>query len=186
MSALTDTTLAADIARTRADYDAFRARGLRLDMTRGKPSPEQLSLSDAMLLPQGNRDTPTAAGVDARNYGDLQGLPEVRAMFAEVLGLPSEAIVLGDNSSLALMHDCIVWALLKGVPGSDRPWGREAAPAFICPVPGYDRHFGLCEEFGFRLLPVPMTGQGPDMDAVAALAAGPASFTCISRAPASR
>ena len=166
------TDLSADLARTRADYEAFKARGLKLDMTRGKPSPEQLSLSDAMLLPQGNRDTTTAAGEDARNYGgNLQGLPEVRALFAEVLGWPAESIVLGNNSSLALMHDCIVWALLKGVPGGERPWSRETAPAFICPVPGYDRHFGLAEEFGFRLLPVPMTGQGPDMEVVEALAA---------------
>ncbi len=176
--------LSADLARTRADYEAFKARGLKLDMTRGKPSPEQLSLSDAMLLPQGNRDTTTAAGEDARNYGgDLRGLPEVRALFAEALGFPADAIVLGNNSSLALMHDCIVWALLKGVPGSERPWSRETAPAFICPVPGYDRHFGLAEEFGFRLLPVPLTGQGPDMDAVEALAADPAvkGMWCVPR-----
>ncbi|MGI3904097.1 MAG: aminotransferase [Janthinobacterium lividum] len=176
--------LTAELSKTRADYEAFKARGLKLDMTRGKPSPEQLSLSDAMLVPQGNRDTTTAAGEDARNYGgNLQGLPEVRALFAEALGLPAEAIVLGNNSSLALMHDCIVWALLKGVPGSERPWSREAAPAFICPVPGYDRHFGLAEDFGFRLLPVPLTGQGPDMDAVEALAADPAvkGMWCVPR-----
>ncbi len=176
--------LTAELSKTRADYEAFKARGLKLDMTRGKPSPEQLSLSDAMLVPQGNRDVTTAAGEDARNYGgNLQGLPEVRALFAEALGLPVEAIVLGNNSSLALMHDCIVWALLKGVPGSERPWSREAAPAFICPVPGYDRHFGLAEDFGFRLLPVPLTGQGPDMDAVEALAADPAvkGMWCVPR-----
>ena len=173
-----------DLASTRADYEAFKARGLKLDMTRGKPSPEQLSLSDAMLVPQGNGDTTTAAGEDARNYGgDLRGLPEVRALFAEALGLPADAIVLGNNSSLALMHDCIVWALLKGVPGGERPWSREPSPAFICPVPGYDRHFGLAEDFGFRLLPVPLTGQGPDMDAVEALAADPAvkGMWCVPR-----
>ena len=173
-----------DLASTRAAYEAFKARGLKLDMTRGKPSPEQLSLSDAMLVPQGNRDTTTAAGEDARNYGgDLRGLPEVRALFAEALGLPADAIVLGNNSSLALMHDCIVWALLKGVPGGERPWSREASPALICPVPGYDRHFGLAEDFGFRLLPVPLTGQGPDMDAVEALAADPAvkGMWCVPR-----
>ena len=178
------TDLSADLARTRADYDAFKARGLKLDMTRGKPSPEQLSLSDGMLVPQGNRDTTTAAGEDARNYGGaLQGLPEVRALFAGALGLPVDSIVLGNNSSLALMHDCIVWALLKGVPGSERPWSREASPAFICPVPGYDRHFGLAEEFGFRLLPVPLTGQGPDMEAVEALAADPSvkGMWCVPR-----
>ena len=183
-----DTPLSADFAQVRAAYEAFKARGLRLDLTRGRPSPEQLSLSDGMLLPGSNRDTTTCAGEDARNYGGLQGLPEVRALFGEVLGLSPESIVMGNNSSLALMHDCMVWALLKGVPGSERPWCREpssggAAPAFICPVPGYDRHFGLCEEYGIRMLPVPMTGQGPDMDAVEALATDPAvrGMWCVPR-----
>ena len=172
-----------DLARTRADYEAFRARGLKLDMTRGKPSPEQLSLSDAMLLPQGNRDTTTDAGEDARNYGGLQGLPEVRTLFGDALGLPPEAIVLGNNSSLALMHDCIVWALLKGVPGSERPWSRETAPAFICPVPGYDRHFAILEDFGIRMLSVPLTGQGPDMAAVEEMVADPSvkGMWCVPR-----
>ena len=172
-----------DLARTRADYEAFKARGLKLDMTRGKPSPEQLSLSDAMLLPQGNRDTTTEAGEDARNYGGLQGLPEVRGLFGEALGLPPGGIALGNNSSLALMHDCIVWALLKGVPGLERPWSREPAPAFICPVPGYDRHFAILEDFGIRMLPVRLTGQGPDLAAVEELVADPSvkGMWCVPR-----
>ena len=87
---------------------------------------------------------------------------------------PPAQIVIGDNSSLALMHDCLAWALLKGVPGSTAPWGREADIAFLCPVPGYDRHFAICEAFGIRMIPVPMTGDGPDMDAVETLAADPA------------
>ena len=148
----------------------FRARGLKLDMTRGKPAPEQLDLAEAMLALPGNRDHLTESGEDARNYGVLQGLPEARALFAPLLGAPPSQIVVADNSSLAVMHDCIVWALLKGVPGSAEPWSN---PAFICPVPGYDRHFALCEEYGIRMLPVPMTGHGPDMDAVEALAADP-------------
>ncbi|HEY1412381.1 MAG TPA: aminotransferase class I/II-fold pyridoxal phosphate-dependent enzyme [Rhodopila sp.] len=156
----------------RAEYDAFRARGLKLDMTRGKPAADQLDLANEMLAFPGNRDHFTEAGDDARNYGVLQGLPEVRALFAPMLGAPAEQIFVGDNSSLAVMHDCIVWALLKGVPGSVELWGKTA-PAFICPVPGYDRHFALCEEYGIRMLPVPMTGHGPDMDAVEALAADP-------------
>ena len=180
---MTTTLPSPDLDRIRAEYEAFKARGLKLDMTRGKPSPEQLSLSNDMLTPSGNRDTTTAAGEDARNYGGLQGLPEVRGLFAEVLGIAPDAIVLGNNSSLALMHDTIVWALLKGVPGSARPWGAEPLPAFVCPVPGYDRHFGLCEEFGFRMLPVAMTGQGPDMDAVEALVQDPAvkGMWCVPR-----
>ena len=160
--------------KVRADYDAFRARGLKLDMTRGKPAPEQLDLANGLLAFPGNRDYFTEAGEDARNYGGLQGLPEARALFSSMLGAPPESIVVADNSSLAVMHDCIVWALLKGVPGSPAPWSQTPSPAFICPVPGYDRHFAICEEFGIRMLPVPMTGQGPDMDAVEALAADPA------------
>lgn len=153
-----------------ADYDAFRARGLKLDMTRGKPAADQLDLATEMLAFPGNRDFITQAGDDARNYGVLQGLPETRALFAPLLGAPPDQIVVADNSSLAVMHDCIVWALLKGVPGSTQPWTQ---PAFICPVPGYDRHFALCEEYGIRMIPVPMTGSGPDMDAVEALVADP-------------
>ena len=159
--------------KVRADYEAFRARGLKLDMTRGKPSPEQLDLSNGLLAFPGNRDHSTEAGEDARNYGVLQGLPEARALFAPMIGAPAERIAVGDNSSLAVMHDCLVWALLKGVPGSVAPWAQGPAPAFLCPVPGYDRHFALCEEFGIRMIPVPLTGQGPDMDAVEKLAADP-------------
>jgi DNA-binding transcriptional MocR family regulator len=167
---LPDTDLQALRHKVRADYDAFRARGLKLDMTRGKPAPDQLDLANEMLAFPGNRDYVTEAGEDARNYGVLQGLPEIRTLFAPLLGAPAAQIVVADNSSLAVMHDCIVWALLKGVPGSAEPWSK---PAFICPTPGYDRHFALCEEFGIRMLPVPLTGTGPDMDAVETLAADP-------------
>nr|WP_294525078.1 aminotransferase class I/II-fold pyridoxal phosphate-dependent enzyme [uncultured Rhodopila sp.] len=163
-----------DLAAVRVAYEAFRARGLKLDMTRGKPSPEQLDLANGLLALPGNLDHFSAAGDDARNYGVLQGLPEARALFAPLLGVPPGQVVVADNSSLAVMHDCIVWALLKGVPGSAAPWSKTADIAFICPVPGYDRHFKLCEEFGIRMLPVPMTGEGPDLDAVEALAADPA------------
>lgn len=168
---LPDVDLQALRRHVRNEYDVFRARGLKLDMTRGKPAADQLDLANDLLTLPGNRDYFSEAGDDARNYGVLQGLPEVRALFAPMLGAPPGQIFVADNSSLAVMHDCIVWALLKGVPGSAEPWGR--APAFICPVPGYDRHFALCEEYGVRMLPVPMTGHGPGMDAVEALAADP-------------
>ena len=168
-------------SQVRAEYDGFRGRGLRLDMTRGKPAPDQLDLANEMLTLPGNRDYFAEAGDDARNYGVLQGLPEARSLFAPMLGAPAEQIFVADNSSLAVMHDCIVWALLKGVPGSTAAWGsalkdktaQQTAPAFICPVPGYDRHFALCAEYGIRMLPVALTGHGPDMDAVEALAADP-------------
>ena len=143
-------------------------------MTRGKPAADQLDLAAEMLALPGNRDHFTEAGEDARNYGGgVQGIREARAMFAPILDAPVEQIVVADNSSLALMHDCIVWALLKGVPGSTEPWSQTEKPAFICPVPGYDRHFSICEEYGIRMLTVPFDGNGPDMDAVEALAADP-------------
>ena len=170
---LSPATLAAWEASTRDQYERFRARGLKLDMTRGKPSPEQLDLATGMLALPGNGDYLGDAGEDARNYGGTQGLPEVRRLFAALLDAPADQIVVGENSSLAIMHDCLVWALLKGVPGGSEPWSATVKPGFICPVPGYDRHFALNEEFGFRMLPVAMTDQGPDMDAVEALVADP-------------
>ena len=180
---LKDDDLRALRRQVRQDYEAFCARGLKLDMTRGKPAPEQLDLANAMMTLPGNGDHFSEAGEDARNYGGLQGLSEARALFSSMLNTPPERIVVGDNSSLALMHDCIVWALLKGVPGSATPWSQVKSPAFICPVPGYDRHFALCEEFGIRMLPVPLTGQGPDMDKVEALAADPTvkGMWCVSK-----
>jgi DNA-binding transcriptional MocR family regulator len=158
----------------RAAYDAFKTRGLKLDMTRGKPAPEQLDLANGLLALPGNGDYFSEAREDARNYGGVQGLAEVRALFSRMMGAPADQIVVGDNASLSMMHDSIVWALLKGVPGSPLPWAKEDEIAFLCPVPGYDRHFAICEEFGIRMIPVPLTGHGPDMDAVERLAADPA------------
>ena len=161
-------------ARIRADYDAFQAKGFKLDMTRGKPSAEQLDLSNDLLRLPGNLDWHQADGGDTRNYfGSIQGLPEARALFAGIMGAPPEQILIGNNSSLALMHDCVVFALLKGVPDGAGPWSKES-PAFLCPVPGYDRHFAICETYGIEMIPVPLTGHGPDMDDVERLAANPA------------
>jgi aspartate/methionine/tyrosine aminotransferase len=177
IAVLSNSDLQAIRERIKGEYDAFRARGLKLDMTRGKPSPEQLDLANALLTLPGNRDYYTAAGEDARNYGALQGIQEARTLFAPMLGVPTGQVCVADNASLAVMHDCVVWSLLKGVPGSAEPWGKgtggKQTVAFICPVPGYDRHFAICDEFGIKMLPVPMTGHGPDMDAVEALAADP-------------
>ena len=157
-----------------AAYDAFKTRGLKLDMTRGKPAPEQLDLANGLLALPGNGDYFSNAREDGRNYGGVQGLAEVRALFSRMMGAPADQIVVGDNASLSMMHDSIVWALLKGVPGSARPWSKEDDVAFLCPVPGYDRHFAICEEFGIRMIPVKLTGHGPDMDEVERLAADPA------------
>jgi DNA-binding transcriptional MocR family regulator len=172
-TALSPTEIAQQIQQVRDDYAAFRTRGLKLDMTRGKPSPEQLDLANGMLTLPGNRDHDSEDGQDARNYGGVQGLLEARRLLGAMIDAPADQVVIGENSSLAIMHDCLVWALLKGVPGSAAPWSKTAGPAIICPVPGYDRHFALCAEFGFRMLPVAMGADGPDMDAVAAMAADP-------------
>ena len=153
-------------------YDAFKARHRTFDLTRGKPSTEQLDLSNALLELPGWGNHRAADGADCRNYfGSLCGLPEARALFAPLLGAPPEQVLGGDNSSLALMHDAIVFALLHGVPGGARPWAGGDPIAFLCPVPGYDRHFAICEHLGIRMIPVALTGSGPDMDAVEHLVA---------------
>ena len=158
--------------RLQSRYLAFKARGLSLNLARGKPSTEQVTLSEQLLDLPGTDDFTSEAGDDVRNYfGDPQGLRETRALFTELLGAPVEQIVLGDNSSLAIMHDTIVYSLLHGTADSARPWSKEERISFVCPSPGYDRHFGLCEGYGITMLPVPLTGQGPDMDAVERLVA---------------
>ncbi|MFF5210031.1 aminotransferase class I/II-fold pyridoxal phosphate-dependent enzyme [Streptosporangium sp. NPDC000396] len=153
------------VQRDRAlrDYDALVQRGLSLDLTRGKPSARQLDLSDGMLALSGHT---AADGTDCRNYGGLQGLPELRAIFSRLLQVPAGQLIAAGNSSLSLMHDSIVHALLAKLPGAERRWVDEPRIAFLCPVPGYDRHFSLCERFGIELISVPMTAEGPDMDVV--------------------
>jgi len=151
--------------RALRDYEALVARGLSLDITRGKPSPAQLDLAAPMLALPG--DTWTAAdGTDCRNYGSPRGLRELRELFSGPLQVPADQLIAADNSSLALMHDCLVHALLGRLPGAPRRWADEPDVAFLCPVPGYDRHFSLCERFGIEMIPVPMTPDGPDMDVV--------------------
>ncbi|PZR54393.1 aminotransferase [Xylanimonas oleitrophica] len=152
-------------------YAELQARGLRLDLTRGKPSAEQLDLAEPMLSLPGVGVHTDADGVDVRNYGGLDGLPQLRRIFAELLDVPVEQLLALGNASLTLMHDAVAYAFLWGVPGSERPWGREEKVRFVCPVPGYDRHFAVCEAFGIEMVTVPMTPDGPDVEAVAALVA---------------
>nr|WP_298099248.1 aminotransferase [uncultured Shinella sp.] len=155
-----------------AEHAAARKAGLKLNIARGKPSAAQLDLSAAMLSRSMVDDWTTAAGDDARNYGgDPQGLIELREIFSPVLGVPPKQIVAGGNSSLTMMHECLVWGLLKGVPGGKAPWVETGDRAFLCPAPGYEVHQRLADEFGFRLLPVPVTPDGPDMDTVEKLVA---------------
>ncbi|MBB6348865.1 DNA-binding transcriptional MocR family regulator [Nonomuraea muscovyensis] len=151
------------------DYADLVQRGLTLDLTRGKPSPRQLDLSDDLLkLPTSYR---TADGTDGRNYGGLQGLPELRELFGPLLQVPAAQLVVGGNSSLTMMHDTIVHALLSPLPGGARRWVEEPEVTFLCPVPGYDRHFTICERFGIKMVAVPMGADGPDMDVVERLVA---------------
>lgn len=174
LSELSPTDLAAFREAQQTAYDALVASGLKLDLTRGKPSAEQLDLSDGLLsLPT---TTTTPDGVDARNYGGLAGVTELRAMFAELLGLELDQLSAQGTSSLTLMKDVLSYLWLKGGVDSERPWGAEDKVRFVCPVPGYDRHFTLLEWFGIEMVPVPMTDDGPDVDAVAALVADDPSF----------
>lgn len=165
----------------RAEYESFRARGLALDMTRGKPCNEQLDLSLGLLDVLG-RDFKAADGTDCRNYGVVEGLPEARALFAELLDVQPGEVVVGGNSSLAMMHDVIVQALLKGTTGGPAWHGQK--PKFLCPSPGYDRHFAICERYGIEMIPVAMNDDGPDMDEVERLVASDASVKgmwCVPR-----
>jgi DNA-binding transcriptional MocR family regulator len=150
-------------------YADLRARGLALDLTRGKPSSAQLDLSNELLsLPKGYQD---ASGTDTRNYGGLQGIAELRQMFAELLWVEPEQVVAGGNSSLVMMREVLVDLWLHGGVDSERPWGQEEKVTFICPVPGYDRHFTLLEWFGIDMVTVPMHDDGPDAEACARIAA---------------
>lgn len=146
-------------------YRALQDRGLKLDLTRGKPSPEQLDLSNELLGLPGT-DFKDASGTDTRNYGGLSGLLQLREIFAPIMQVPVDQVVAGDNASLAMMHDNLVFALFHGVPGSEQPWGVEESVKFICPSPGYDRHFALLEEYGIEMVTVTLNDDGPDMDAV--------------------
>ena len=152
-------------------YEAFRAQKHSLNLGRGKPSPEQLDLSNGLLSVLGSGDFLAADGTDCRNYGGLQGLAEARALFGAMLEIPGDRVLVAGNSSLELMHDTVEWASLRGVPGSAAPWSASAPATFLCPVPGYDRHFTICDGFGIRMVPVPLTGHGPDMDVVERLVA---------------
>ncbi|MDD9879002.1 MAG: aminotransferase [Magnetovibrio sp.] len=166
--------LAAAADEINQTYESLRGRNLALDMTRGKPAPDQLDLSDEILTIVGPGEAHGEDGTDYRNYGILAGIPEAKAFFAEYMEVATSEIVVGGNSSLTLMYDAMAGGMLFGMPGGDGPW-KDAGPVkFICPVPGYDRHFAICERLGLEMLMVPMTADGPDVDAVEALAADPA------------
>ncbi len=159
-------------------YDEVKALNLSIDMTRGKPASEQLDLSQALIDAAPNAGYRSRDGIDCRNYGHVMGLPEARELGAQLLDVPAEQVVAAGNSSLELMHDALAFAMLHGLPGA-KAWRREGEVAFLCPVPGYDRHFAICEALGIRMIAVPMNDDGPDMDRVEALVANDATIKGI-------
>jgi DNA-binding transcriptional MocR family regulator len=168
---LSPAELEAFLETQRTAYAELQDRGLKLDLTRGKPSAAQLDLCNELLeLPKGHQD---ASGTDVRNYGGLSGIAELRAMFAELLWVETEQVVAGGNSSLTMMHDCLVQLLLHGGPESTKPWAQEETVKFLCPVPGYDRHFTMLASYGIEMVTVPMHEDGPDVAAVRELVKDP-------------
>ena len=156
----------AEYAKVTQEYEDLKARGLKLNMARGKPGKAQLDLvSDIFSLMQKPEDY-VSDGIDVRNYGELSGLPAAKRLFAEILGCKPEQVFVGGNASLQLMYDTISKAYTHGLLHSERPWCREPVVKFLCLSPGYDRHFKVTESFGFELVTIPMTDEGPDMDAV--------------------
>ena len=159
----------------RRNYDDLKAKKLSLDLTRGKPSPEQLDLSNALLELPGAGNYRDDEGTDTRNYGGQHGLPGLRAIFGELLGIPVPNLIAANNSSLELMHDAVVFSMLHGGVDSPRPWVRDQIDGpgvkFLCPSPGYDRHFGITESLGVEMIAVPIREDGPDVDVVEELVA---------------
>jgi DNA-binding transcriptional MocR family regulator len=153
-------------------FEAHKAKKLSLNMTRGKPGRDQLDLSMPMLdVLSSSSDTNAEGNVDCRNYGELTGIIDAKKLFAEYLDVCSDEVIVIGSSSLTFMYDCMARAMLTGVLGSDRPWAKEEKVKFLCPVPGYDRHFSICQFLGIEMINIPTSDKGPDMDMIEKLAA---------------
>jgi len=163
------------LEKCEAAYAAIKQQGLKLDMTRGKPSSEQLDLANELTSVLAPTDYKAADGTDARNYGGLDGLPEMKAIFAELLETAPANVIVGGASSLTMMHDAVVRGLLHGVPDGDGPWLKSKIK-FLCPAPGYDRHFAICQQHGIEMINIDLDSSGPDMATVEKLVAADASI----------
>ena len=162
----------AELDRLYSEYAKIQSLCLHLDLTRGKPCTQQLALSDQLWNGVSDGDF-TLDGVDVRNYGFLGGLPATRKLFAQLMEVKPQQVFIGGNASLQLMSDVLTRAYISGLPNSPRPWGKEECVKFLCPCPGYDRHFKLSLSLGMELVPVPLLDDGPDMDIAERLAADP-------------
>ncbi|MBE6912872.1 MAG: aminotransferase class I/II-fold pyridoxal phosphate-dependent enzyme [Ruminococcaceae bacterium] len=151
--------LKAELEKKYADYVA---QGLKLDMSRGKPNPNQLDICEELLTVISKNEDMADITPDVRNYGGLDGLPEMKAIFADMLGVSTKEVIVGGNASLNMMFDTVSRSMTHGVMGST-PWSKLPEVKFLCPAPGYDRHFGICECFGIKMIPIAMTTEGPDM-----------------------
>ena len=164
--------LSAFKAECEKEYEAYKAKGMKLDMSRGKPGADQLDIAMPMFDVFTNSASMIADdGTDCRNYGMLTGIPDAKKLFGALLGVGTDEIIIGGNSSLSLMYDTVARAVTHGVYGSEKPWGKCEKVKFLCPAPGYDRHFAICETFGIEMITVPMKNDGPDMDMVEKLVA---------------
>ena len=163
---LDKSSLEAELAAVRERYASIKAEGLKLDMSRGKPGKEQLDLSNEMLKVLSDRSDCLDDALDVCNYGNLLGIPSARRYFAELLGVKPPEVIVGGSASLQLMYNVISTAFTHGLLHSPKPWCKRGKTRFLCPSPGYDRHFRITEFFGLELIPIAMTDEGPDMEAV--------------------
>ena len=166
--------LQAEYAAVSKDFEELKSMGLKLDMSRGKPGKAQLDMVSGILSILSNPDDCVVDGIDVRNYGELTGLPCAKRYFAEILGCKSEECFIGGNASLTLMYDTIAKAYTHGLLHSEKPWSKLDTVKFLCPAPGYDRHFKISQSFGMEMITIAMTENGPDMDAVEAAVKDPA------------